>query len=150
MKTLTLVLFALFMLACAGTVPLTPIDSPFYRTSTTPVTTSIRSLPLDPLKILNTWKPLQIERFQANIAVVLSGNPKIKWTEEKVQCAFDQPIPKGDITAAVAITLFKDPKKGMLLTEFIFVNPLGIIERYIHEEEAGTFVRRAHPTQELV
>ncbi len=147
MKTLALVLLTLFI---AGSLPSASIDSPTNKISTLSTTRTIRSLPLDPLKILNTWKPLQIERRQKNIAVVLSGNPKIEWTGEKVWCAFDQIIPEGSITAAVAITLFKDPKKGVLLTEFMFVNPLGIFEFYVHEKEAGTFVRRPHYTQRLI
>lgn len=150
MKTLTLVLLTLFMLAGAGAMPSASIDSSIYKLSTASATTDVRSLPLDPVKILNNWKPLQIERFKGNTAVVLSGNPKIEWTEEKVLCAFDQSIPEGDVAAAVAITLFKDPKEGMLLTQFMFVNTLGILEFYIHEKEAGTFVRRPHPTQRLI
>jgi hypothetical protein len=147
MKTLTLVLLALFMLAAP---PPASIDSSTYGISTASATTVIRSLPIDPLKILNTWKPLQIERFQKDTAVVLSGNPQIEWTEEKVRRAFDQPIPEGYITAAVAITLFKDPKRGVVPTKFMFVNPLGILEFYIYDKNADTFVRRPYPTQRLV
>ena len=146
MKTLTLVLLALFVCTAAST----PIDSSLHRISNASSTTSIQSLPIDPVNILNTWKPLQIERPKKNVAVVLSGNPKIEWTEDKVGCAFDQLIPEGDIAAVVAITLFKDPKEGVLLTQFMFVNTMGILEFYVHEKEAGTFVRRPHPTQRLI
>ncbi|MBW2647842.1 MAG: hypothetical protein JRE23_17065 [Deltaproteobacteria bacterium] len=144
MKTLTLVLLTLFMLACASSIPSASIDIPKPAAV-------IRSLPFDPEKILKSWKPLEIYRFeQPEMAVVVCGNPKIEWTEEKIKFAFDQPIPEGSIAATVSITLFKDPQKGVLLVEFMFVNPLGIIEFYAHDKVTDTFIRQPYYTQKMV
>jgi hypothetical protein len=101
------------------------------------------------MKILKEWKPLKVYRFQRNAATILSGNPKINWTKEKIEYAFDQPIPEGEITSVVCITLLKDPRRGIILSEFWFINSLGIIEFYKHDKKSNTFIRAPHHTQKV-
>jgi hypothetical protein len=151
MKFLTLVLISVFLVSCASAFPYNATTNPqIHKVSTEEPTTIIRTPPFNPQNILRNWKPLEIHRFEnPGVALVVLGNPAIEWTEEKIETAFDQPIPEGNVTSAIAIVLSCDRYRRVYVLEFMFVNSLGILEFYVYDKESGSFIRKPHPTQKL-
>jgi len=89
------------------------------------LTGGVEDLPINPYKVLEEWKPLLIYRpGGADIAIVISGNPKIEWSDEKIRNAPEQPIPPGEITSAVMLVFLYTSGK-IRLTSFCFSDHLG-------------------------
>jgi len=149
-KSISLVLLVLFAVSCAIVIPSKTVASEIRKTSMGFTNAVIRTIPFDPEKILRGWKALEIYLPKSDMAVVVSGNPKIEWTPKKIGHAFEQPIPPGEVAAAVGITLVADKRKNVLLVEFMFVNPLGIIELYVHDQASDTFIRQPHYEQRRI
>ena len=142
--TITLVLFFLFFLSLSCIT----VSSQTISGNETDITQQFNDTPpIDPMDLAN-WKPLYSVLTDEITTVAVVGNPKIDWSQENHDEAFDVPVPDGEFASTVYMVFVCDQYRYVGLKEFGFINREGIIESYTFGED-GKFHRSLHHTQKL-
>jgi len=110
-----------------------------------------KKLPLDLYKIMNEWKPLEIYPTEGSpMVMIVLGNPKIEWSEEKSHDYDSQPVPTGEITSAVKVILVAHESGKITMDGFYFIDTMGITNLYVYDKKCGSYTKRIAQNQMLV